>query len=1428
MLNTVEIQIVYLKLLRRQPTQTELTQVSNFQNASDLSDFIKLSSEYKLLHNIPIFDTAFDTLNNRYTLSNIQQNFTKGVPLTNGYIGIETSQIYHSVFSSHITIDHKQYPIPSFTDVTIMKRNDNNYTSVHNYSQTLDMNKCFFSDDFVLYDDLSVSIQKYPLFVNSKKCFLQKIGMTSSVTTSLSVVHNFLNSKHSSNASILSLYENVTTHILNITDSLTQTRVTNMYHSSHPIVYKGLLTTQDNYQNTFDLELTANIPCVFYILTTASVKNNQNDTKVLVDLVSSFNSLEDIITKHTTNWYSHWKPAISITNKTNVVPNNILNYFNFLIVHSLFNICLQVYSTDYMYHLPVLIMLNHDLAKNALEFLIEHDAQKTDVHNKALLCIHIWNFFRASRNKNWLQITGFPVMQHNANNFFLTSASTTTNTFTKYIVSLALRFTNQAIYELGYTHRESFASVQNELLTLQFLSDDNLVQVTDSNLSVRLGSNNGLYHFDFYDSQDNYIGYNFGGSSGYKLSLLENTDYTIKVNELTKDFPIQFTDTQNITTILNYHFDDNNENMVFSSLNNTQTFSTVYTQNSSNLQSYALYTNTNMYSTFKEMFNHTVGKNAFIQQSINSVISPYENYNFENIEFVEPYLMLNSYYNQGISDFDDKVYLSKIIKDNITYFASVSSNNPPNKIMEAGLFAMVSQYETEYKAKRSYMNMFYNQTLSILNFNEPWCQKDNTATMLLFVLLTCIFELTPHGITNQNRYMLEEYGIHFPKKNVLPDVWKNVQLSSIGIDNSTFTMTNGLYIDTPFTTLLDGIRFTPILNELEHTLTIETNLLDIYNHDTAFEFALLLQDVGDDNTYTIEQIKTHPLAITNTPRIVIPLSVLDGVQNEPFKDPVLYDRIINVYTLYNNVERVVTQKLNILTDTTSTNLINPTIHALIDYTTSSNQMNIHMSFNSFDRTLYDSFSNLNITIEYNPHIITSNITFESDNNNFVLIQPNTSNITIQIVNENATLVSGDYVVGTLIMELNSETNLHRTNYMPVPFSGTVRSFKEKNIHIVNPESFPPTSYETIPFSEGYINKRYSLNNDMTNFQSIQELVVYSEDSSYSYTLPFNEFCDARDCLNHTFFTLSNNALEYYAVGDNTNNILLTSQSNHDTLDQITRCEYLESFLSENNFVNYRLFTSTKFNMLLTDTNLLYGMGYNESYNLGTDGENTNSIIFEECTNINTLTNSLSQTGVHLSHLLLHDTSTIVCYNSNIVYGVGENTVLFSPTLLKTITPLMSINSFFDSNTHYLIQDIKPGVNHLKFMLFNTTTQSQEWWGIGKNVFSSMGIHPSFDPDFVVKDMKRLHLIEKLIHGTRYDANYKGPWLNSSSKYTFIHPHSSLVPFTAILDTITYDVYIIGSLDNGVTIHNEWKKMNTIIDAPLFVTTFSNNQIMVGY
>lgn len=159
---------------------------------------------------------------------------------------------------------------------------------------------------------------------------------------------------------------------------------------------------------------------------------------------------------------------------------------------------------------------------------------------------------------------------------------------------------------------------------------------------------------------------------------------------------------------------------------------------------------------------------------------------------------------------------------------------------------------------------------------------------------------------------------------------------------------------------------------------------------------------------------------------------------------------------------------------------------------------------------------------------------------------------------------------------------------------------------------------------------------------------------------------------------------------------------------------------------------------------------------------------------------------------------------------------------------MSINSFFDSNTHYLIQDIKPGVNHLKFMLFNTTTQSQEWWGIGKNVFSSMGIHPSFDPDFVVKDMKRLHLIEKLIHGTRYDANYKGPWLNSSSKYTFIHPHSSLVPFTAILDTITYDVYIIGSLDNGVTIHNEWKKMNTIIDAPLFVTTFSNNQIMVGY
>ena len=1454
MLNNTDIKITYLKLLHRLPTDQEIADATD---SLDLEVFLKTTNEYKTLHDLPIFDYSFNNTNNTFTISKFTNGYKHGCSLTNGSIGIETSSSHNVAAKAFIKFDHTEHTIPDFINITLQLNNSD--MTISNHSQTLDMNNCKFIDNFILNSDIHVSIEKFPLH-NYPSCFLQKVTVSSSQNYDLSF-HHLFDRKDESNSFMLS-----SMHFSFVRDATIM--LTNMYaFQQNDFVYKGF----QSYDNQFDISIKANVPFVFYIMTTASFSKNDNIDNLLRTQLYPF---EDIIQYHITNWNNKWS-QMNITNKYNVSQNDKnIDKVNFTVINALFNVFSDVYATDHLYHLPILILLKPNLAKYVLDFLIRNDTNNmmsTDgfvLYKKALLSIHTWNIFRVTKDKNWLQNIGFPIMQKNIqlllevfhddsksfrNVYALNKFKQTNNALTNYLITLAIEYTIQAIYELNYTPVASYDTFLKHIKNISVFDHETFVTLNDTDVRIKLGSNNNLYHYDFYDSSDNYIGYNFGGTSGYKLSLLPNTEYNFSVDETTFDFPMLFTAINNSNEILNYN-------------QNKYSLQTLFTDNSSNLKGYSLFTS-NMHSIFKEHFNHNVGENAFISQSINDIIVPYSNYAFESLQFVEPYLMFNSYYNDNLMSSHNKISLSHIIKDNLTFYAS-SSNNHFNTLFEGGLQGFVSQYESKYINKRTCINLFYNKVLSVLDFSEPWGHKNSEiGLILIFVIITCIFELEPQGETNKNRFIVEQYGLGYTNRNILPDPWKQISILNTGNENRTSVVNNVLYTDHPFDTLIEGTRFTPILNELDNTITLKTNIEDIFPSSNNLQYIILLQNTGDLNEYNINQINTHPLSVYNSNFVVDNFIPLQSNQSDVYIVPEFYQRIVNVYSTYNGVEKHFSKTIPVLTDTTSTDLINPTIYATMSFE-SSNLMNVNMSFNSFDKTQYNTFCNLDINIFYNSNIVTSNVLFESDQtytfDNFH------SNLNISITSASP-VASANYNIGTLSFELKEDIMFNFVVGMPVPFHGTVSSFKQKNIYITNPEIFPPTVFKVNQPTTDFISKLYSLESNVyVNSNPIQNLSILQNNRLEPYDIsliltPDTYLYDVRDCIDHSFFTLCNtttSSLEYYAIGNNSNNMLMmTSLANQSELPTFTRCELLENFLTNNNLTNYKLFTTSTFNLLLlTDTNTVYGMGYNESYNLGIDNNanwsafftlmmnsqgiygdpiNDNIPTFELSTNINRLIEQRLEAGSNLSHIFLNNTATLLCFNSNTIYGLGEMDMFsycdvatdenLSSNLLKIPKLLPRINNFFNSNNNYLIKTIESGSEHLKFRLHNYNTSQDEWWGIGRNSRNSLGINPFIETDFDVKHMKRLHLMEQLIHGQKYDANYTGESITNNSLYHFISGNGSPNVFTAIMDMITFDTYYIGASSNNSNIHN-WTKINAFdmsSNTPNFAITFSNN-IMLGH
>ena len=821
MVSSNDIHLHFLIHLERSPTDVEIALFTVNDTTQDITDYIFSTEEYKIKNNIFEYNKHFNTDTNVFTISNIVSDYKSGCLMTNGYMFLETSSVFNTAKQCYIKKkNNTTFDIFDFTNFNFRSAYSDNIT---NHTQSLDMNNCKFIDNFDLNSHINVNIEKIPLHMHPD-CFLQKITLLSDIDTELNLIQKFkheANMKyHSCSKFYIKEYYKHFFHLEN--DKLIMNL---MYSHSPQITSKGCLLYNSFIDILFTISLIAQSVFDFYIISTCQEKSSH--TVVAYDnilLKIQSHTYSELIENNLLYWSSKWNTRIHIVNKDIVdITDNILN---FNIIKGLFDIyCDATYSSrdELMYQLPILVLMKQELAEHNLDHIIDNKIYQTEytlLYEKALIIIHIWNYFRTSRNTSWLKRKGFVVMCETME-YIMTYIDKTTftidnvvsmnnaqnnNAMTNYLVSLAISFVNQAVYALDEFFVKKYRDILNKI-NIKYFTESHTTQVTDTNINVFLGSNDGIYHYDFYEVTDNkYLGYTFGGSDGNLLKLEQDTVYTFTIDSALNPYPILFNATNDDTIV--HHID-------YQTINGSNVVQHSYEINSTNIIGYS-HSNTNDISdTFDLQFNHLYGENAFVTSNTRNMIKPYDDYVLETLDYVEPYLLFNSYYN-GLFDVP-KDTLTDMIDDNINFYINHSSNNDFNVVHEAGLHALIAQYKDTYLSKRTKVNMFYNKLVELINgHNDPWANQN--AKMMLFTVLTCMFELTPTGVINHSKFVIEDYGLKYIIRNVLPDKWKRMYISNV--NDQTYTIINSLYTNDDFMSL-------------DTDTTITTDSRDITNYYKA-------------------------------------------------------------------------------------------------------------------------------------------------------------------------------------------------------------------------------------------------------------------------------------------------------------------------------------------------------------------------------------------------------------------------------------------------------------------------------------------------------------------------------------------------------------------------------------------------------------------
>lgn len=352
---------------------------------------------------------------------------------------------------------------------------------------------------------------------------------------------------------------------------------------------------------SFDFSSSSSNSCTLNIfssiMTDADSEHPLSDVKRLVMTIfaSGLNpvmAMQKIRTNHIQEWNTVWKTNVVINPKKGIPVEGekdiaMLNKYIKTSLYNIFSISKKnnvidqkgvILNNGDIWIIPLFLLIKPEIGKTLLEYRFKtfHRAQQfaesygyggsqfeyvsdnsnlywnvnspVFVFNNALIAINIWNYYRASKDREWLDTKGYPVLKaitelfvslidfNPANDSYSLKntigfngvPSVKNNTFTNNMVKLAIGFTIEASYELTYTIKDVWKDIYFSL-PLLYISGSRDILKYDAN-SIEEDTYNILdmlfvlipYFSKIYFSFDNGMGIYHNPQS-----IIKNIEYYI-------------------------------------------------------------------------------------------------------------------------------------------------------------------------------------------------------------------------------------------------------------------------------------------------------------------------------------------------------------------------------------------------------------------------------------------------------------------------------------------------------------------------------------------------------------------------------------------------------------------------------------------------------------------------------------------------------------------------------------------------------------------------------------------------------------------------------------------------------------------------------------------------------------------------------------
>lgn len=450
------------------------------------------------------------------------------------------------------------------------------------------------------------------------------------------------------------------------------------------------------------------------------------------------------------------------------------------------------------------------------------------IFNSGVIAVNTWNYFRITRDLDWLRSKGYKILKNTAdffessmdngsikNVYSLNNSKNDNNSLTNYFALLSLKFAIEATYELNYKVDQRWLTAYDSLKTSFpiFANVDITETITaPTDIVVKLAEQNGQYSYNFIDyTTSNLIGYQFGGDSGFSLKMSSGTNYTFHLDSNLTDYPLAFYDySENALTT----------NTGTALQNDDGFYNGTFIEDGGNLRSYRHVFGESNYSIVHGEINSTFGSNAFTLNdnitTLGNIVKLHDTYNGENIKYLESHMLLMGFYSKIFLQIHSLQNGIDLIRDNITYYNrridSDYENNIFNKLVISILEATLAQEEQLYTYKKTAATSYDNNIHNILNDSTlgPWGNfydniqnsppKYNSiafSSMFIFSIVTALAAMRVTGSINNERFYTEEFGIKSRTGYVMPKTWKSLKLTNIGVNGTDYTINNVLYNDSP-------------------------------------------------------------------------------------------------------------------------------------------------------------------------------------------------------------------------------------------------------------------------------------------------------------------------------------------------------------------------------------------------------------------------------------------------------------------------------------------------------------------------------------------------------------------------------------------------------------------------------------------------------